>query len=865
AAPALAVGPAPTAAIVDAPAPALLPAAVRGEFEGFGAVAAPSHTPSQPGVSVTYVVKPGDTIWGIVEQHYGRADATLVRQVASASQIEDPNLIQPGWIVTLPDAELSTVPSVRGEATWGAVTVVPGDTLWDIVELHYGEANADFVWAVMDANPTIDDPGLILPGQIITLPPTPTPASDAEAATPAPPVASPSVTAAPRQDAPTPAPPVEAPSVTAAPTAEAELTVPSTDPEVGDSTLPEGTEAVPSTSSTLRPGALQSGAGTTAVRPASSWDLNAETVEEGEQRSPSMAAIIGWTGGAGLAAALLGLAARRRRRLPVRARHARPPDRAVQLGIALHETENLPLVELAANALRALAARVRPRPGEPTPVPRLLRLGSDAVELVWDAPSPDVIEPWTSGDGGWSWNLDSSAALPRSDGPAPCPGFVTIGTQADADVLLNLESCGSVAITGDQDAAEALARAVATEFAASAFADSPTLVLVGVSDLAANPDHAIHGDVASAVGWLRDRSESAGALLAHRRLTSLFALRARSQPNDAHESVVVLVDAAAVVEGDVTQLVELANGDLGAVVVLIGDHPSVTWRLECSGYDVTIEPLGLTVDAVALPESIDPLVDDFVPERDPTLDDLDEDDMGPSQLALLDHLDVIALRDRTQVGASEAASDSTGERPEAELGDWDVELKVLGQVGCVGTDEPLTPQELHMAVLLAFNRGGLNSDTIITWIWPKGCVMNTLTNAMSDLRRKLGLGGDGEPLFPKGRDNGHVYRLSPRVVTDWERFVALVRRAESLPDADAVPMLDEALGLVSGPPFQAKKGYSWAYSDGTATLIAETIRVAARRSAELHLAQGEMIDAATAAAAALAAIGAPPIDLDQLI
>lgn len=860
--PALAVGPAPASVIGDAPAPALLPTAIRGEFEGFGAVVALPRTPSESTESATQVVQPGDTLWGIVEQHYGRADATLVGQVAAVSRIEDPNLIQPGWIITLPEPQ-RRVPPVHGEATWGAVTVVPGDTLWGIVEHHYGEANAELVWAVVDANPTIDDPSLILPGQIITLPPLPTPGREAEAPTPATPVDAPPATSTSAPEAPTPAPWVEAPPATVAPTPDVEPSTPPTSATVDDSTLPDE-DAPPPT--TARPtGTVVADAGTTVAHPPTTGASSAEMVEEGDEHSPSMAAIVGWTGGAGLAAALLGLAARRRRRLPVRARHARPSDRAVQLGIALHETENLPLVEFAANALRAMAARLRPRPGEPTPVPRLLRLGGDAVELVWDAPSPDVIEPWTSGDGGWSWNLKSTATLPPSHGPAPCPGFVTIGAQGDADVLLNLESCGSIAITGDQDAAEALARAVATEFAASAFADSPTIVLAGVTDLAASPDHAIRGDVASAIGWLRDRCESAGALLAHRRLTSLFALRARSQPNDAHESVVVLADTSAVDDDDITQLVELANGDLGAVVVLIGDHPSVTWRLDCSGYDVTVEPLGLTVDAVALPESIDPLVDDFVPERDPTLDDIDEDDPGPSQLVLLDHLDVIALRDRAQADVGEDAPDSTEEPPVDVLGDWDVELKVLGQVACVGTEEPLSPQELHMAILLAFNRGGLNSDTIITWIWPKGCVMNTLTNAMSDLRRKLGVGRDGEPLFPKGRENGHIYRLSPRVITDWERFGALVREADALPDSEAVPMLDEALQLVTGPPFQAKAGYSWAYSDGTATLIAETIKVTARRSAELHLARGEMIEAATAAAAALAAIGAPPLDLDQLI
>ena len=62
-------------------------------------------------------------------------------------------------------------------------------------------------------------------------------------------------------------------------------------------------------------------------------------------------------------------------------------ERAVRVGVALRETENLSTVEWAAGALRTLAARLRPRPGEPTPVPRLLRLAGDEIELVWDTPN----------------------------------------------------------------------------------------------------------------------------------------------------------------------------------------------------------------------------------------------------------------------------------------------------------------------------------------------------------------------------------------------------------------------------------------------------------------------------------------------
>src|SRR5690606_24398902 len=147
-------------------------------------------------------------------------------EVAALSGIDDPNLIQPGWIVALPEPQPPSVPPVRGEATWGAVTVVPGDTLWGIVERHYGEANAELVWAVVDANPTIDDPSLILPGQIITLPPLPTPGREAEAPTPATPVDAPPVSSTPAPEAPMPAPRVDAPPATVAQTPDVEPSVP---------------------------------------------------------------------------------------------------------------------------------------------------------------------------------------------------------------------------------------------------------------------------------------------------------------------------------------------------------------------------------------------------------------------------------------------------------------------------------------------------------------------------------------------------------------------------------------------------------------------------------------------------------------
>ena len=110
---------------------------------------------------------------------------------------------------------------------------------------------------------------------------------------------------------------------------------------------------------------------------------------------------------------------------------------------------------------------------------------------------------------------------------------------------------------------------------------------------------------------------------------------------------------------------------------------------------------------------------------------------------------------------------------------------------------------------------------------------------LPSLRRKLGTGADGEPLFPLGRDHQYVYRLSHRVVTDWDRFVDFVSRADAIADQEGLPLLDRALALVDGPPFRAPTGYSWAYSDGTATLITDTVQAVSRRAVQLHSGRGD--------------------------
>ena len=134
--------------------------------------------PAAPSGAASVTVKDGDTMWDLITAHYGCCDRELLALVASASGIEDPNVIYTGQVLMLPALDslpasrtLSRRPSVAaGEATWALHTIVAGDTLWDILEGHYGFVSADLVWSIAAYN-GLEDPSDIPIGTVITLPP----------------------------------------------------------------------------------------------------------------------------------------------------------------------------------------------------------------------------------------------------------------------------------------------------------------------------------------------------------------------------------------------------------------------------------------------------------------------------------------------------------------------------------------------------------------------------------------------------------------------------------------------------------------------------------------------------------------------
>ncbi|MEV4128390.1 LysM peptidoglycan-binding domain-containing protein [Nocardia sp. NPDC049707] len=80
----------------DSPLPAPEPEPVAEE------VAAPAaeEVPPPPPAAQTYTVEPGDTLWAIAERFYG--DGNRYQEIADASGIDNPDVINPGQVLTIP-------------------------------------------------------------------------------------------------------------------------------------------------------------------------------------------------------------------------------------------------------------------------------------------------------------------------------------------------------------------------------------------------------------------------------------------------------------------------------------------------------------------------------------------------------------------------------------------------------------------------------------------------------------------------------------------------------------------------------------------------------------------------------------------
>lgn len=110
-----------------------------------------------------YVVRPGDTLSGIAERWFGDAGRWREIYAANRAVITDPDVIQIGWVLTLPH------PTTAPPVPWRTYSVRPGDMLSLIALNLLGDASRFTEIVALNPN-VIKDPSKIRPGWVLRIP-----------------------------------------------------------------------------------------------------------------------------------------------------------------------------------------------------------------------------------------------------------------------------------------------------------------------------------------------------------------------------------------------------------------------------------------------------------------------------------------------------------------------------------------------------------------------------------------------------------------------------------------------------------------------------------------------------------------------
>ena len=120
----------------------------------------------------------------------------------------------------------------------------------------------------------------------------------------------------------------------------------------------------------------------------------------------------------------------------------------------------------------------------PAVVTATLMKGAVSLHLAEDA---DLPEPWRGA--GREWSLPLSEPMPeRGDVLPPYPLLVTVGQDNNGLRLVNLEHLGVVALAGDSERTEALARHIAAELALNPWSTIVEVNVIGLGEELATLD-----------------------------------------------------------------------------------------------------------------------------------------------------------------------------------------------------------------------------------------------------------------------------------------------------------------------------------------------------------------------------------------
>jgi hypothetical protein len=369
---------------------------------------------------------------------------------------------------------------------------------------------------------------------------------------------------------------------------------------------------------------------------------------------------------------------------------------------------------------------------------------------------------------------------------------------------------------------------------------------------------------------LRATVSSVGEALERAHVSSTLGLRVGH--DDTHlEAIVVIAD---VNDPDVAAaaFVDASPPRRGVATLLLGDAESATAQIVIAADGTArLDPLGVTFRAAALP----------APSGDDVAELLAAEAGGPLSAADGPSGEMYSRAEPTASGNGHEAPLPLIHEPaaldETPPLDRQVERPMPGETGPVAQREPepsdgdahnadrrrlvrvlgpprvvewphLRRRELVLVVYLACRGEPVQASSVQHALWGGRAVQGkTFWNLVARTRTALGV-IDGEPVMPPADRSRNTLALSELVTTDLAVLRTLYERALSAPSARAIGLLQDALALVEGEPFDAA-GYDWAHHDHqyvaeASALIEQAVEhlvELATQAGELEVARGALV------------------------
>lgn len=481
-----------------------------------------------------------------------------------------------------------------------------------------------------------------------------------------------------------------------------------------------------------------------------------------------------------------------------------------------------------------------------------------------DHASAQTLAPFTETAPG-RWTLDRAQPLLDADEaarvPAPYPGLITLGTDPDDNhLLINLTLSRVLLLDGTPDAVRDTARVLALEAATSTWSDHSEIITVGLGDqlpgllpqsrMRAVPHlKAARTDLAE---LLLEQRQTADGDDAPDRLPWTLVCAADIEQDEARMladtltaardlpvALVLPAQGTAGAFGAFDDAVQLAVGTTRTQYVDALDADLIVQSLPENDYQDFLDLLR-QAEAPAQPadgpwRAVPPVLVDFT----------DNGEAGPAALPSTPFAAFNTTKPLTSVPplptpAAEpettpapAPTFTAKATPDAPAEATEPETEVPASSGAPAkpeadpapdTEEPADTVDLHapeiqilgpvavtgiastghgpkLAQLAAYLYFKPNSaDTVREAMDPRSpWTKPTLQTRISQLRNQLGTDPDGALYLP--RDRTGIYKLSPKVRCDWDRFTTLAERGLTKGPSTGISDLEAALALVRGYPF----------------------------------------------------------------